>query len=344
MAGIGTPVQAERDYGKDNNKEDDRKSYGKDKDNNNNNIYYKSSKESSKSVNVKKINCNNINININGGGQGVNNGNDENGDNSSANGNKTNNDGLKKFYKKDGFEFVCVNNNDNRQITPTPPPTPPTPPPSTDNNVYIVWESEISNGEIFFTVSTDGGQTFSTPENLSDSDENSENRQITSEGDNVYVVWQEGSVGNRDIFFATSNDNGQNFSSSENISNNTGDSGEPRISSEGNNVYVVWSEFLFDNLNSREIFFVESNNNGQTFSTPAENISNTPEFSSYAHQISTEEDNVYVVWSDETEDDDTFIFFTVSTDNGQTFSTPAENLSNNIAQESFDPQISSSVS
>ena len=183
MAGIGITAQAERDYDGHDNKDDDRKSYGKD----NNNIY--KSKKSSKSVDVKKINCNNINININGG-QGVNNGNtnngnDGNGDNSSsANGNKTNH-GFKKFNK--GFEFVCVNNNDNRQITPTPLTLP-----QIDNNVYVVWYNNTpGNNEIFFAVSNDNGQTFSTPKNISKTLQDSERPQITSEGDNVYVVWRE---------------------------------------------------------------------------------------------------------------------------------------------------------
>ena len=37
-----------------------------------------------------------------------------------------------------------------------------------------------------------------------------------------------------------SNDNGLTFSDPFNISNNTGISANPQISSEGNNVYVVW--------------------------------------------------------------------------------------------------------
>ena len=35
-------------------------------------------------------------------------------------------------------------------------------------------------------------------------------------------------------------DSGQTFSEADNISNNTGISFNPQISSEGNNVYVVW--------------------------------------------------------------------------------------------------------
>jgi hypothetical protein len=89
---VGTEAQPY--YGIDNNYE---KSYGKEN--------YKSTIDSS--VDLNKIKCNNINININGQGG---NGNTTNGD-SSTKGNETNHES-KKFHK-DGFAFVCINNNNN---------------------------------------------------------------------------------------------------------------------------------------------------------------------------------------------------------------------------------------
>ena len=48
--------------------------------------------------------------------------------------------------------------------------------------------------------------------------------------------------GNNDIFFSFSHDGGQTFST-KNISNNTANSEDPQISSQGNNVYVVWQRW-----------------------------------------------------------------------------------------------------
>ena len=62
---------------------------------------------------------------------------------------------------------------------------------SSGNNVYVVWYDLITpgNGEIFFAVSNNNGTTFSfPPDNLSNSTENSRDPQISSEGNNVYVV------------------------------------------------------------------------------------------------------------------------------------------------------------
>jgi hypothetical protein len=61
----------------------------------------------------------------------------------------------------------------------------------------------------------------------------SEDPQISSQSDNVYVVWEDRAlVGNNDIFFSFSHDSGQTFSTPpDNLSNSTGRSENPQISS-----------------------------------------------------------------------------------------------------------------
>ena len=106
--------------------------------------------------------------------------------------------------------------------------------------MYVVWvDSSPGNSDIFFVRGTDGGLTLSEPpQNISEGTGNSLRPQISSDGDNVYVVWQ--SV-NEDIFFARNTHGGLTFSEPpENLSENTGDSFSPEISSDGDNVYVVW--------------------------------------------------------------------------------------------------------
>ena len=122
---------------------------------------------------------------------------------------------------------------------------------SSGNNVYVVWAEQVPLGpfggstpDIFFAFSTDNGQTFSTPDNLSENTGASSNPQISSSGNNVYVVWQDGTFagGNTDVFFKFSKDNGHTFSTTDNLSETTGNSFIPQISSSGNNVYVVWTD------------------------------------------------------------------------------------------------------
>ena len=93
------------------------------------------------------------------------------------------------------------------------------------NNVYVVWQDE-SNGpdrDIFFTVSINNGQTFALLTDLSDNDEKSGSQQMIVSGNNVYVVWQDDSNGGvQHIFFTVSNDNGQTFDPTTDLSGNNG--------------------------------------------------------------------------------------------------------------------------
>jgi hypothetical protein len=63
------------------------------------------------------------------------------------------------------------------------------------NKIYVVWEEENegTNGkkEIFFTSSLDGGITFGSIKNLSETNGTSEFPQIAASGNKVYVVWEE---------------------------------------------------------------------------------------------------------------------------------------------------------
>jgi len=72
------------------------------------------------------------------------------------------------------------------------------------------------------------------PKPLSNGAENSGDPQISSQGNNVYFVWEEETTStsnNRDIFFASSDNSGEDFSLGHNLSNSTGDSETPQISS-----------------------------------------------------------------------------------------------------------------
>ena len=110
-------------------------------------------------------------------------------------------------------------------------------------NVYAVWQDDsLGNNEIFFRVSSNGGLAFSNAINLSNNSATSQKPQISSSGNNVYVVWEDNTLGNTDILFTASNNSGTTFGSSINLSNNSGTSSSPQIFSSGNNVYVVWED------------------------------------------------------------------------------------------------------
>ncbi len=117
---------------------------------------------------------------------------------------------------------------------------------------------------------------------------------------------------------------------------------KPQISTEGNNVYVVWTDDTPIPENN-DVFFARSIDGGQTFSEPDNLSENTGNSFNVEPQISTERNNDYVIWEDSTSGIDDDIFFARSTNGGQTFSSLPDNLSNNIGH-SVIPQISSATS
>jgi hypothetical protein len=182
-------------------------------------------------------------------------------------------------------------------------------------NVYVVWRDNSSgNNDIYFSSSVDNGTTFTDIENLSDSNGESDQPQITAVGDNVYVVWRDNSSGNNDIYFRKSSDKGNSFSIPDNLSDNNGSSIDPKIAVTGNNVYVIWSD---DTSGNGDIYFISSADNGAVFA-PMKNLSINYTGAAHFPQIEATRNSTYVVWQDETPERGG-IRFRASNDNGDNF-------------------------
>jgi S1-C subfamily serine protease len=215
------------------------------------------------------------------------------------------------------------------------------------NIVYVVWtDNSPGNFDIFFMKSTDGGNTFNKPLNLSNDPGLSYQPRIVTDGkNNVYVVWTDNSPGNYNILFTKSSDGGDSFDKPIILSNLKGVSNFPNIVASGNNVYVVWSHKNntdFDPSNTENqtqtynVFFTKSLDRGNSFSKPVNLSDDTANSQSPALAIS-EKGTVYVVWSDNSIG--TYeTFFTKSLDQGHTFSKVSV-ISSNIAR-SISPSIS----
>jgi hypothetical protein len=135
---------------------------------------------------------------------------------------------------------------------------------------------------------------FSEEINISKNNGTSELPQVTAEGNNVYVVWQDNTNGNYDVYFAYSPDNGRNFESIRNLSKNNGTSELPQVTAEGNNVYVVWQ----DNTNGNyDVYFKSSSTNGTKFKS-IRNLSKN-NGTSELPQIASTKDLFYVFWKDD---------------------------------------------
>ena len=82
------------------------------------------------------------------------------------------------------------------------------------NKEYVVWwDNTTGNFEVSFAKSSDGGKTFGSPINISNSpDARSVGARMVAQGNNVYIAWMDiKSDGQKQVMFRSSNDNGQTF-------------------------------------------------------------------------------------------------------------------------------------
>jgi len=207
------------------------------------------------------------------------------------------------------------------------------------NNVYIVWADNTfsANREIFFVRSTDGGNTFDNPINLSDNIGDSYNQEIFAFGDDVYIAWQDklssiseskGSDISNGILLISSTDGGTTFSKTLRLSNNSNDNSFPKVTAYNDQVYVVWNVEGEEQGQSKErsnaidtgLFFVKSSDRGSSF---GESIKlNHPDQEFGEAQITASGQDVYIVWGGSHLNTLSNLLFTKSTNSGNSFSAP----------------------
>src|SRR5579859_77207 len=193
-------------------------------------------------------------------------------------------------------------------------------------NIYAVWEDDTANNSnILFSRSTDGGATFSTPRNLSNTSGFSFNPHIFVDShNNVSVVWEDDTPGNLDVFYSHSTDGGTTFSTPVNVSNDSSDSSSPQVVADSaGNVFVVWES----DTGALGILFSRSLDGGSTFAAPVMLSTNTG--GSMAPQLAVDlTGNISVAWEDDILSSSD-ISFSRSQDHGATFSAP-KSLSHNV--------------
>ncbi|HEY7109376.1 MAG TPA: PQQ-dependent sugar dehydrogenase [Nitrososphaeraceae archaeon] len=80
------------------------------------------------------------------------------------------------------------------------------------NYFWLVWQdNSTGNDEIYLRKSIDGGITFGNATNLSDNEGNSQSPQVQALGNTTFVVWQDNSTGNDEIYLRKSSNAGSNF-------------------------------------------------------------------------------------------------------------------------------------
>src|SRR5882762_5174706 len=186
-------------------------------------------------------------------------------------------------------------------------------------SINIVWlDQSPGYNAVFFSRSTDGGATFSTPQNLSNSPAGSSSPHIAMDsGGNINVVWVDNTPSNYQIFFSGSIDRGATFSTPMNISNDPRGADYPYMTVDSDdNINVAW--VVSPRVVPSIIFFSRSSDGGVTFSAPIA-LSTKPSRLPLVAVDSA--GNINVSWI-EGNNGPVQVIFSRSSDGGATFTAP----------------------
>ena len=167
-------------------------------------------------------------------------------------------------------------------------------------SLHVVWNEEMSgSSEIFHKKSSDGGATWTTSIRMTWTSGASQVPAIAvGSSGNLYVVWQDDTPGNAEVYYKKSTDGGATWTSGKRLSFTPADSRDPAIAFDSSgNLHLVWWE---DTRANSEIYYRKSTDEGATW-TSGKKISLTGG-ASYAPAIAVDlSDNLHAVWTDTTD-------------------------------------------
>ena len=168
---------------------------------------------------------------------------------------------------------------------------------SSGSNVYVLWsESGSRNPDVYLRVSGDNGTSFGPVVNLSKDKGVSREVSLAASGLNLYMTWEDSTLGVGNAYFVVSHDGGKTFLPVVILSSTTHMAREPLLASSGSDVYAIWREQM--SAHNSEVFIRASHDYGVSFG-PAINLSDNPGVSREA-MVAVYSSNVYAIWRDNT--------------------------------------------
>jgi len=201
----------------------------------------------------------------------------------------------------------------------------------TNGVVYLAfagWSGSTTGDDIDFTMSSDGGRSWSPPIRVNDDAAGAAQAEPSlalDPANNIYIVWTDARSGNNDVYFAKSVNGGQTFSANLRVNDVTTNSqSEPDLAVDPANphlVHVVWTDTRSPILGP-DIFYANSTDGGLSFNPSIrvnDDVTST-EQGQPAIAVASNRD-VYVVWRDpRSAAKGPDIYFSKSSDLGATWS------------------------
>lgn len=161
----------------------------------------------------------------------------------------------------------------------------------------VVWFQYIreKRSDIFMTMSTDYGITWSTPVNLSDNIGHSDSPSVAVDAEgNIFAAWKDNRPGDWDIFFRGILNYGAQWNPIINLSNDVLGSVRPVMTCDSSGgVYVSWFDL---GALDREIYITRSWDNGYNW-TAVDTVSNDSALSSEPAIAIDSIGNANVIWT-----------------------------------------------
>jgi len=196
--------------------------------------------------------------------------------------------------------------------------------------IVVAWSDKniVGRHNIYLARSTDGGASFSPPENLSKNEDVEDDSGVIiitkpvviMNDSNVLVAWSyftEKQGGTR-TFITRSTDGGVSFSTPVNFFPGFNSLGELSMAFNDTDVVIAWHQLT--SILVTDIYLARSSDNGVSFSTPV-NISNGSR-NAKNPSVAISGSNILVAWSQETSSSELVLLSTRSTNSGVNFSTP----------------------
>ncbi|UCE36100.1 MAG: exo-alpha-sialidase [Thermoplasmata archaeon] len=180
----------------------------------------------------------------------------------------------------------------------------------------------LSNGDIYYANSSDGGMSWSTSKMINDDGGTTEQGRpdiAVDSNDIIHIVWEDKrSEGNYHIYYANSTNGGLTFSINKKINDADNSSRDPAIAVDNrNNIHIAWCDYRNTGITGPDIYYANSTDGGINFNSNKRVSDDTGNAYQFWPDIAANGDIIGIVWEDERE---TSVYFANSTDGGITFS------------------------